>query len=76
MLTRREVMVRKLISKFHENLDVMKKGMSITSHGFDPNLAERTRAKDARTFTKEEKEWVSIDKVLHPEVCPYVCSLT
>ena len=39
-----------------------------SAYGFDPHLAERVRAKHFNTFSKEEKEWASIDIVLHPEI--------
>ena len=35
---------------------------------FDPHLAERTRAKNISMYNKEEREWMAIDRVLHPEV--------
>jgi hypothetical protein len=36
---------------------------------YNPNLAEKTRVKRSVQFTKEEREWAALDKVLHPEVC-------
>lgn len=36
--------------------------------GFDPHLAEKTRAKHADSHTREEQEWASVDRVLHAEV--------
>ena len=35
---------------------------------FDPHLAERTRAKNSAMYSKEESEWMAIDRVLHPQV--------
>jgi hypothetical protein len=39
--------------------------------GFDPHMAERTRAKDTKAYTREENEWSTIDKILFPEVWRY-----
>ena len=68
MLSRREVNIRKLLIKYHDDKDYMKKKMSAVASGFDPQLAEKTRAKHVRFYTKEELEWSSIDRILHPEV--------
>jgi len=68
MLSRQDMLVRKLLSKFHDNPEVLKRKFAEAAHGFDPQLAERTRFKNKLVLTKEEREWVSLDKVLHPEV--------
>ena len=68
MLNRREVSVRKLLSKFHDDSELLLRGQAVAAFGFDPHLAERTRAKNPKAYNKEEKEWASVDKVLHPEV--------
>jgi hypothetical protein len=67
-LTRREVIVRKLMTKYHDDAEGMKKAFMASSYGFDAFLAERTRAKHPRGYNKEEKEWSSMDRILHPEV--------
>ena len=35
---------------------------------FDIHLAERTRAKNIATYGKEEREWMAVDRILHPQV--------
>lgn len=67
MLTRREITVRKLLSKYHDQSKT-DTGKLAGSLGFDSFLAERTRAKNSKAFTKEETEWSYIDRILHPEV--------
>lgn len=71
MLSRREVIIRKLIVKYHDDPGILAKKFAAVAYGFDPHLAERTRAKMPATYTREDKEWASIDKVLHPEVWAY-----
>ena len=71
MLTRHEMIVRKLITRYHDNPDILKRKLAAAAYGFDPHLAERTRAKDPHAYTRDEKEWSSIDKILHPEVWKY-----
>jgi hypothetical protein len=68
MLTRKEMAVRKLITKYHDDKEHMKKAISAVAYSFDPHLAERVRAKHARAYSKEEKNWSIIDRKLHPEV--------
>ncbi len=68
MLNRKEMIIRKLFTKYHDNPELMKRGLAAASFGFDPHLAERTRAKDYNAYTKEEKEWASVDRILHSEV--------
>lgn len=70
MLSRREMIIRKMLTKFHDDPSKVS-GNAITglsANAFDPHRAERTRAKNPGTYTKEEQEWVSIDRQLHPEV--------
>lgn len=65
------MIIRKLITKFHDNPEVLKRKIAATAYGFDPHLAERTRAKDPHAYTRDELEWSTVDKVLHPEVWRY-----
>merc|ERR1711871_37435 len=67
-LTRHEMIKRKLLRKYHDDPDIQKRAMQNAVFGFDPHAAERTRAKDAHAYTKEEANWVSIDRKLHPDV--------
>lgn len=67
-LSRQEMAVRKLLSKFHDNAEQIKRNMGQAVHGFDPHRAERTRIKTSKAMTPEELQWMSIDRTLHPEV--------
>lgn len=67
-LTKQEMIIRKLIRKYHDSPEIMKRKISETAYGFDPHIAERTRAKDPKAYTKDELEWTSIDRILHGEV--------
>ena len=71
MLTRREMLVRKLFAKFHDNMDQMLRDHAAIGSGFDKHIAERTRAKNYRNWSKDDKAWVTIDKKLHPELWAY-----
>eukprot|EP01038_Epipyxis_sp_PR26KG_P004789 gene4789-6716_t len=71
MLTRREVVVRKLITKYHDDSSYMKKAIQAAAFSFDPHLAEKVRAKHHNQYNAEEQDWVAIDRVLHPEVWKY-----
>jgi len=71
MLSRREVIIRKLMVKFHDDPGVIAKKFAAVAYGFDPHLAERTRSKMPGSYSREDKEWSSIDKILHPEVWAY-----
>ncbi len=68
MLTRKEMVVRKLLTKFHDDAEHLKKAIAAMAYSFDPHLAERVRGKHPRSYSKEEKEWASVDRRLHPEV--------
>lgn len=68
MLSRKEMNVRKLLVKFHDDPDIIKRSKNQAIFNFDPKRAERTRCKQFQAMSKEEKEWSSIDKILHPEV--------
>lgn len=46
----------------------MLRGNGSSAVGFDPHLAERTRAKSVKSYNKEETEWSHIDRILHPQV--------
>ena len=65
-LQRREVVVKKLLNKYHDDADMMKQKAEMLSSGFDPHLAAEVRAKYENTFTPTEKEWVTVDKILNP----------
>ena len=67
-LNRKEVVVRKLLAKYHDDKKKLRRAAESTAFGFDPHLAERVRAKDVKAYTKEEKEWATVDKVLFSEV--------
>lgn len=67
-LNRREVVVRKLLTKYHDDPEIMARSQAIAAHGFDPHIAERVRAKNPKAYSKEEQEWSSVDRVLHPEI--------
>lgn len=68
MLTRREMIVRKLVTKFHDDKEYLKKSIQALAYSFDPHLAERTRAKNPAMYTQEEADWSLVDRKLHPEV--------
>ena len=68
LLSKREIGVRKLLARYHDDAELARRGATAGMSGFDPHLAERTRSKHPATWTKEEAEWASIDKVLHPAV--------
>jgi hypothetical protein len=70
-LTKHEMIIRKLIKKYHDDPEIVKRKLSETAYGFDPHIAERTRAKDPKAYTKDELEWSSIDRKLHPEIWKY-----
>jgi multidrug efflux pump subunit AcrA (membrane-fusion protein) len=71
MLNRTEMIVRKLISKYHDDPKKIKDMSSGPTHGFDAHLADRVRNKHPLTFTKEEVEWISIDQILHADIWKY-----
>ena len=68
-LSRHEMNVKKLLSKFHDNPDIIKRELNNRAFGFDPNLAERVRVKQFKLMSFDEKSWCTLDKILHPEVC-------
>jgi len=68
MLSRKEVIVRKLMVKYHDDPSILKRSFAAAAYGFDPHRAERTRAKMPATYTNEEREWSTVDRILHPEV--------
>lgn len=71
-LSRQEMSVRKLLSKYHDNPEAVKRNMSVEAQGFDPHRAERTRIKMSKGMSQEELQWMSIDKILHPEVGSHI----
>jgi hypothetical protein len=68
MLSRKEVVIRKLLTKYHDDKEALQKSIAAVAYSFDPHLAERTRAKNPKSYTVEERNWSSVDRVLHPEV--------
>jgi len=68
MLSRKEIIVRKLMTKYHDDPNVLKRSAAAAIFGFDPHLAERTRSKMPVTYSKQEKEWSTIDRILHPGI--------
>ena len=68
MLSRKEVVVRKLLTKYHDDKEALQKSLAAVAYSFDPHLAERTRAKNPKGYTQEENSWASVDRVLHPEL--------
>ena len=75
MLNRREMIVRKLVTKYHDDKEFLRKSIQALAYSFDPHLAERTRAKNPDMYTPEERDWSSVDRVLHPEVRSRSCDL-
>ncbi|GMH74329.1 hypothetical protein TrST_g7101 [Triparma strigata] len=65
-LQRKEVIVKKLLMKFHDDAEMMKRKAEQMSSGFDPHLAAEVRCKVPKTWTPVEKEWVTVDKILNP----------
>ena len=59
MLTRREMIVRKLMVKFHDDPAILRRSMAAVAYGFDPRLAERTHAEDKKSYTQEERVGVN-----------------
>lgn len=68
MLSRREVVIRKLLTKYHDDKEALQKAIAAVAYSFDPHLAERTRAKNPKAYSAEEQRWSTVDRVLHPEV--------
>ena len=68
MLSRKEVIIRKLLTKYHDDREALQKSIAAVAYAFDPHLAERIRAKNPKSYTSEEKNWSAVDRVLHPEV--------
>lgn len=75
MLSRHNMVVRKLLMKYHDDPQSMKKQMVIKA-GFDPHLAERVRIKSYFECSLEEKEWIGVDRVLHPEIWAFVTNVS
>lgn len=68
MLSRKDVIIRKLLTKYHDDRDALQKAISAVAYSFDPHLAERTRGKNPKSYTQEEQRWSTVDRILHPEV--------
>lgn len=75
MLSRKEVIIRKLLTKYHDDKEALQKAIAAVAYSFDPHLAERTRAKNPKSYTTEEHNWSTVDRVLHPEVFIYFAIL-
>ena len=68
-LTRREVHVRKLVHKFHDDPQLVKVNHLVEQEGMNDHLlAQQTRLKSHKHRTTMEKEWISLDKILNPQV--------
>ena len=57
-----------MIFRYHDDPNLLKRGAAAAAYGFDPHRAERTRAKMPKTYSNEEREWSTIDRILHPEI--------
>lgn len=67
-LTRREVHVRKLVHKFHDDPQLVKPDCHVEQDGMNDHLlAQQTRLKSHKHRTTTEKEWISLDKILNPQ---------
>ena len=55
-LVRKEVGIKKLLGKFHDDAELMRRKAEQNASGFNPFLAAETRHKDSATFTPEQKE--------------------
>lgn len=68
-LNRREMHVRKLINKFHDDPQPINNADTQEAARRDVStLAQRTRRKTRAELTVDEKEWISLDKILNPQV--------
>lgn len=67
-LNRREMHVRKLMMKFHDDPQLIQNAdaRDLSDHD-ECTLAQRTRSKNANELTVQEQEWVSLDRILHPQ---------
>lgn len=67
-LTRREVHVRKLVHKFHDDPQLVKADCMGGQDGMNDHLlAQQTRLKSHKHRTTMEKEWISLDKIFNPQ---------
>ena len=67
-LNRREMHVRKLVHKFHDDPQLVKTNSLVEEDGMHNYLlAQQTRLKSCKHRTTVEKEWISLDKVLNPQ---------
>ena len=67
-LSRRDGIIRKLLTKYHDNSSAIQTQQMSTIHGYDKHAAARIRATQFEFLTREEREWSSIDKILDPAV--------
>jgi hypothetical protein len=68
LLNRKEMIVRKLLTRYHDDPELLRKSQAAKTSSFDSHLAERVRIKNPRFFTDEEKEWSSIDRIIHSDI--------
>lgn len=67
-LTRQERSIWKLMKRYHNDPRKLIDTQKTKGEGFDPNYAPTVRFKHPRSWTKEEREWSSMDRVLNPEL--------
>jgi len=73
-LERKEVLIRKLLNKFHDRSEVDGTGsgsvLSLDNDAvpYDPKLAVTARAKPRKDLTDQERQWICIDEVMNPEM--------
>ncbi|CAM9212499.1 unnamed protein product, partial [Hapterophycus canaliculatus] len=66
-LNRKEVHVRKLLHKFHDDPQLVGTDTpTACAETHHTSLAERTRLKQHHRRTAMEKEWISVDRILNP----------
>lgn len=66
-LNRKELYVRKLLHKFHDDPQLVGPDLpTALAETHNTSLAEQTRMKHPRHRTAMEKEWISLDKILNP----------
>lgn len=75
-LNRREKHVCKLMIKFYNDPRLTQNvGLRELSCHDECTLAQRIRNKNANELTVQEQEWVSLDKILHPQAsCGFSCA--
>lgn len=71
LLTLREIKIRKVARLYHDNAELMQKRLTEMAMGYSQGMAESVRIKHPSTWTREESDWASIDKILHKEIWDY-----